>query len=175
MFHRKPVAAALIIVGLMATTTAQAAQQCLPPREAEALILALAPSLIQQVSTTCAANLPGNAYLRRSSGTLSAKFAGEADAAWPLAREAVKKVVGDDVRELLDTELARPLVTSMVGPMVVKDLKPADCPRVDRVMGLLDPLPAKNTAALLVAILEMAGKDKPGKAPLICTAGAPRQ
>ncbi len=92
MFHRKPVAAALIIVGLMATTTAQAAQQCLPPREAEALILALAPSLIQQVSTTCAANLPGNAYLRRSSGTLSAKFAGEADAVADAIRDHYKPV-----------------------------------------------------------------------------------
>ncbi len=159
MMIRSFVAAAALI----AATSAQAQEQCIPQREAEALFLALAPTVIASVATTCAPVLPPNALLRRSVGPLTAKFAAESDAAWPAAKEGLRKLVGPEASQMVDSELARPMVTAMIAPMLAKDVKAKDCPNIDRILTLIDPLPAKNTAALVVAILDMSGKAKGGR------------
>lgn len=166
------------LVAALALVAAPSAQTqtapCVPQREAEALILALAPAMIGSVAATCATALPPSALLRRSVGPLTAKFAAEGDAAWPLAKEGLRKLVGPEGAAMVDSELARPMVTAMVAPLLAKEIKAKDCPNIDRILTLLDPLPARNTAGLVVAILEMAGKDKPrGKSPLtICPLAA---
>lgn len=143
---------------LVAASSAQAqAPACIPQKEAEALFLALAPALIGSVAATCAPTLPANALLRRSVGPLTAKYAAESDAAWPAAREGLRKLLGRDAAQLVDSELARPMVTAMVAPMLAKEIKAKDCPNIDRVLELIDPLPARNTAGLVVAILDMSG------------------
>ncbi|MES2338477.1 MAG: hypothetical protein V4537_10305 [Pseudomonadota bacterium] len=151
-------------VALVTSSSAQAqAQACIPQREAEALLLAMAPAVIGSVAATCATALPANALLRRSVGPLTAKYAAESDAAWPLAKEGLRKLIGPDSAQLVDSEVARPMVTAMIAPMLAKEVKPKDCANIDRVLTLIDPLPAKNTAALVVAILDMSGKAKGGK------------
>ncbi len=124
-------------------------------------MLALAPTLISSVAATCAPSLPANALLRARSGQLAAKYAAESDAAWPRAREALRALVGPQGSQLVDSELARPMVTAMVAPMLAKEVKAKDCPNIDRILTLIDPLPAKNTAALVVALLDMSGAAKP--------------
>ncbi|MBM3928813.1 MAG: hypothetical protein FJ335_10190 [Sphingomonadales bacterium] len=150
---------------LSASAVHAQAPACIPQREAEALLLALAPAMIGSVAATCAPTLPANALLRRPTAQLSAKFAGESEAAWPLAKEGLRKLLGPQGGQLVDSELARPMVTSMVVPMLAKEVKPKDCPNIDRVMTLIDPLPARNTAALVVALLDIsgAGKPRPGR------------
>lgn len=145
----------------LATATAAHAQSpaCIPQRQAEALFLVVAPTVIGSVAATCAPALPTGAVLRRSLGPLTAKYAGEADAAWPVAREALRKIVGPDAAQMLDSELARPMLTAMVAPMLAKEVTARDCPHIDRVLGLIDPLPARNTAALVVTILAMSDRD----------------
>ena len=150
---------------LVAASSAQAQTQppaCIQPREAEALFLALAPAMIGSVAATCATVLPPGALLRRSVGPLTAKYAAESDAAWPAAKEGLRKLVGPDAAQMVDSELAKPMVTAMIAPMLAKEVKAKDCPHIDRVLTLIDPLPAKNTAALVVAILDMTGKAKGG-------------
>ena len=167
----------LTAAALVAASSAQAqAQQCVPQREAEALFLALAPAMIGSVAATCAAVLPPNALLRRSVGSLTAKYTAESEAAWPAAREGLRKLIGPDAGAMIDSELARPMVTAMVAPMLAKEVKAKDCPNIDRILTLIDPLPAKNTAGLVVAIIEMSGKDRPrGKSPLTICPIAARQ
>lgn len=169
---------AVALLALTASTTAQAAQRCVPAREAEALLLAMAPTLVGSVAAGCATTLPPNALLRRSVGPLTAKYAAHADAAWPLAKEALKKIVDPEASDLLESELARPMLTAMIAPMLAKEIKPNDCPNIDRILTLIDPLPAKNTAGLVVALIEMADRDKPARAAkgkfAICPKGAAR-
>lgn len=165
----------LATAAMVAAASAQAqAQQCVPQREAEALFLALAPAMIGSVAATCATALPPTALLRRSVGPLTAKYAAEGDAAWPLAKEGLRKLIGPESAAMVDSELARPMVTAMIAPMLAKEVTARDCPNIDRILTLIDPLPAKNTAGLVVAIIEMSGKGKPGgKSPLtICPLAA---
>jgi hypothetical protein len=152
----------LAAAALLTATTAQAqSSACIPQPEAEALFLALAPTLIETVATTCAPVLPANALLRRPTAQLTAKYAAESDAAWPRAKEGLRKLAGPDAGPLIDSELARPMVMSIVAPMLAKDLKTKDCPNIDRILTLIDPLPARNTAALAVALMDMSGSAKP--------------
>lgn len=155
---------------LVAATSAHAqTTACVPQREAEALFLALAPAMIGSVAATCATTLPPGALLRRSVGPLTAKYAAESEAAWPAAREGLRKLVGPDGAQMVDSELARPMVTAMIAPLLAKEVKAKDCPNIDRILTLIDPLPAKNTAALIVALLDISGKGKEarGRNPFI--------
>lgn len=152
----------LAATALLSATAAQAqAPACIPQPEAEALFLALAPAMIGSVASTCATSLPANALLRRPVDQLTAKYAAESDAAWPRAKEGLRKLLGPQGGQMVDSELARPMVTSMIAPMLAKEIKAKDCPNIDRVLTLIDPLPAKNTAALVVALLDISGAARP--------------
>lgn len=173
----RPLLAAMALLSA-STAQAQSTAACIPQPEAEALFLALAPTLIDSVAATCAPTLPPGALLRRGVAPLKAKYAAESDAAWPRAKEGLRKLIGPDGGAIVDSEMARPLVTSLVAPMLAKDIKAKDCPNIDRVLTLIDPLPPKNTAALVVALIDMsgAGKAAPGRKadfPLCPRAGNP--
>lgn len=169
--RKHPIVACLALVAL-AATPARAADACVPEVEAEALVLTLAPAAIASAATVCAPALPATAFLRTRTAQLSAKFAVEADRAWPQARAALKRIAGPDSSALLDSDLARPMAGAMFAPLIVKDLKPAHCPRLSKVLGLMEPLPARNAAALLVAGFEIAQTarrtDQPRAAFTIC-------
>jgi len=165
----------------IALTTASAANAqapaCVSQPEAEALFLALAPAMIGSVAATCAPVLPAGALLRRSVGALTAKYTPESEAAWPRAREGLRKILGPQGGQIVDSELARPMVTAMVAPMLAKEVKAKDCPNIDRVLTLIDPLPARNTAGLVVALLDMSGagraKGRQAAGLSLCPAGRP--
>ncbi|KQN26159.1 hypothetical protein ASE86_08380 [Sphingomonas sp. Leaf33] len=156
----------LAAAALLSAATAQAqAPACIPQPEAEALFLALAPAMLTSVAGTCTPVLPTNALLRRPIGQLIAKYASDSEAAWPRAKEGLRKLLGPQGGAMVDSELARPMVTSMIAPMLAKEVKAKDCPNIDRVLTLIDPLPARNTASLVVALMDMSGaaKARPGR------------
>lgn len=167
---RKAAMAAGASLALIATAAQaqQAAQRvCVPPREAEALLLVLAPEMLRQVGTRCAPTLPAGALLKRSDGRLVAKYQAEVAAAMPLARQALKKITGPDAAGLMDSDLGPAMVVATMAPMLAAEIKPADCPAIDKVLGYIEPLPAKNTAGLLATILQLASdKDKKSKLPI---------
>jgi hypothetical protein len=140
--------------------TAAAQPTCIPQREAEALFLTAAPQLIQTTATTCAPRLPVGAILRSGLASLTAKYAQAGDSSWPLAKEALKKLTGPDASSMIDSDYAKPMLLSLIAPMLAKEIKAADCPNIDRILTIMNPLPARNTASLVVAILEMTQKTK---------------
>lgn len=165
MSIRKLFAAAALWCGALAATAAHAADTCVPAPEAEGLFLFVAPTLINTVSTTCAPSLPRGALLRDGVPRLTAKYASESEAAWPQARSAIGKIAGPDAAQLLSGDTGKAMVPALVGPLLAKEIKPADCPAINRVLTQIDPLPAKNTAALIVTIVDLASRkkaDKPG-------------
>jgi hypothetical protein len=152
--------AATATFGLAAAPPADAALPCIAPTQAESLFLALAPGLVGTVAATCASSLPPTALLRTRVSQLTAKYTAESDRAWGAARESLKQLAGPDAAQLLDSDLARPMVMSLVAPLLAKEIKPAACPDIDRILTLIDPLPARNTAGLIVAIVELSQRDK---------------
>lgn len=167
----KMTSAAIALWMGMATTTAQAAaaeKPCLTPNEAQALITAIMPDVFQQIGRTCSNVLPETATLRGGLPPLVARYQAPADLAWPQALTALGKIGGKDVAGV-DPRLLRPMMGPMMATAIAEDIKPADCPTIDRAVQLLSPLPPANTAGLVVLFAELA-KDKKDSPFNICPA-----
>lgn len=148
--------AAALPVGASAQT---AAPRCLTTSEAEVVFLAIGPAALKAAAGVCAGALPPRAFLLQPDAAFTARLADASQAAWPRAREAIAKIAGPELAPLLQSNALQPLVGVAVGALVVSDLKPADCVKVDRLLGLLAPLPPRNVAALGVTILQYAQDD----------------
>jgi hypothetical protein len=161
--------AALIATG--GTAQAQTAA-CVTRTEAEALVLFVAPDLIRQTGQRCATTLPASALLRQNSGALIAKYEAESERAWPQARKALLKIAGPDASQMLDSAFAKPMIGTLVAPLVTGNLQDKDCATVERAMSLVQPLPARNTAALLVLFAQAdAASPRPMMRLPICAVG----
>jgi hypothetical protein len=148
--------AALSALALVATSTgAAAATPCLTTAEAESIALVAMPEIIRQTGQACAAVLPPSALMRQTSGPFLAKYEAAADRAWPEARAALGKVAGPDMAPLLQSEFTRPLLTSLLAPALVGQIAVQDCPEIDHMVTLLQPLPPRNTAGLVVSTLQL--------------------
>ncbi len=145
----------LAAAALFATPTAAFAQTpCLTTAEAEAITLVAFPDIIRETGRVCT-TLPATSLVRRASGPFIAKYEAEADRAWPAARTAIAKLSDPRVSMLLlQSDYARPLITSLIAPMVVGRVQQSDCGKIDRVVTLLDPLPPKNVAGVVVAAVQ---------------------
>lgn len=148
-----------------------AEKACMSRPQLEALITYALPSIIDQLARSCAPSLKPDAYLRMSSGELSARYRTDSEQYWPTARGAVNALTGQDVSVLgEDTEKA--MVTSMVGVGIASAVKPTDCGAVNEAIELLSPLPARNLGRLTAMLAIIGSKDgKPGDSPFaICPA-----
>ncbi len=147
------------IAALLATQTAAAQAPCLSTTDAESIALVAMPDIIRDAGRVCA-TLPATSLLRRQSGDLLAKYDREADRAWPAARTAIAKLSDPAVELLLLSDYARPMLTSIFAPQITGRIQPADCPTLDRLVTLLEPLPARNTAGIVVATLQYLKSEK---------------
>lgn len=172
----KKVAGAAIALWMgMAATAAQAAaadaKPCLTEPEAQALITAVLPDVFQQVGRVCSSALPQQAILRGGLPTLVARYQAPADLAWPQALAAFTKIGGKDAAGL-DPRLLRPMVGPMLATTIADDIKPGDCPTINRAVELMAPLPPANTAGLVVLVASAADKGKKDSPLPICPAVA---
>jgi hypothetical protein len=150
---------ALLLAATAVPSVAAAQTPCLTPAEAESIALVALPDIIRETGRVCTA-LPVNSLVRRTSGPFIAKYDNAADAAWPAARAAIAKLSDPSVMMLLQSDYARPLITSLFAPQVVGRITASDCPTIDRLATLLEPLPARNTAGIVVATLQYLKAEK---------------
>ncbi|MEG3086329.1 hypothetical protein [Sphingomonas sp. PB4P5] len=170
MMRRRTIGTAAALWLALAATGAQAATPCLTEPEAEGLVISLLPDMVEAVGTTCAPNLPPEAMLRSGLSSIVTRYRAEGPAALPQAKSAFAKLIGNDMQGL-DPELMRPLITAMIAPMLAKEIKPTDCPRVERIVTLLAPLPARNVAGVAVLLFTLGTEGKRDKSPFkICPA-----
>lgn len=146
-------------VALLAAPPAAAQARCLSAADAESIALVAMPEIIRDAGRVCAA-LPASSLLRRDSGAFIDKYDREADRAWPAARTAIARLSDPAVELLLLSDYARPMLTSIFAPQITGRIQPADCPTLDRLVTLLEPLPARNTAGIVVATLQYLKAEK---------------
>lgn len=169
--------AAVALSALLFAAPAVAQTRCLSANEAESIALVAMPEIIRDAGAVCS-NLPGSSLLRRTDGKFIAKYEAEADRAWPAARRAIAKLSDPAVELLLLSEYARPLLTEMFAPQITGRINPEDCPALDRVVTLIEPLPPRNTAGIVVAALQhlkterARGRAQDAPDLPICTMGA---
>lgn len=100
-----------------------------------------------------------------------ARYKVHADQRWPVAKLAFGRMTGQqEMADKLPDEFFRPMLGSMVGSELVKDVKAQDCSGADRIIESLAPLPPENVAVLMGAILALAGKDGKSDGFEICKA-----
>ena len=138
-----------------------AARPCLTQSEAESVVLVTLPDLIRQTGSICAAQLPSNSLLRRPTSPLLSRYQAEADRAWPAARGAIVKLSDSQAEALLGSQFARPLLTTLVVPLITGRIATRDCGTIDRLLVALEPLPPRNTASAIVTALGFAAAQKP--------------
>ena len=164
--------AAVAALTTVTPTLAQAAEPpCLSPSEFSALTEYALPSIISGTSQRCGSALAPDAYLRRNGQQLVQRYAERKSVAWPEAKAAFLKLSASTnadannlIRTLPDASLQQMLGSLMEG--LVGQQVPLDrCATIDRLIGLLSPLPAQSTAeviALAVGLGSKAGRTKLG-------------
>lgn len=150
---------ALLLVAALAAPPPPRA--CLTMPEAETLVTVALPDVLRGTATRCAPKLSAASPLRRSDGELMRRYDRAADAAWPAARAAIVKLSDPMASALLQSDYARPVLGSIVGPMIAARLPIDDCATVDRLVTLLAPLPPANVAGLVVVAADRARRPRP--------------
>jgi hypothetical protein len=158
----------------MGATSVQAAEAaarpCVTPAEAWGLVLFIAPDAIKAVGETCTSVLPADALLRQTSGAFIDKYRAEQDSAWPSAKAALAKIGGDEMKPALENDTFKPMIGSLVAPMITKDIKPKDCTQINRIVTLIAPLPPSNAAELIVTLMQLGGEKKETSKLPVCPA-----
>ena len=160
-------------IALAMASSAVAAQNpsCVTEAEGAAIMAAMMPDLIKGLRDKCGAHLPANAFLVQNGNDLAARYKVLADQRWPAAKLAFGRMTGEpEMADKLPDEFFRPMLGSMVGSELVKDVKPGDCDGANRIVENLAPLPPENVASLIGAILVLADKDGDSKGFEICKA-----
>jgi hypothetical protein len=155
-----PVKAFAALIASMALAAPAAAAPCLTPREAETIALVALPEIVRETGRICAGRLPASSLIRRGAGPFLAKYQAAADAAWPDARIAIAKLSDPAVSMLLASDYARPVLTSLLVPLLVGRINTNDCGTIDRLTTLLEPLPPRNTAGVVVTTLQFLRAEK---------------
>lgn len=155
-------AAACAALAIQSVHAAQAqTANCMPAKEAEALILSIGSPFIEQLRTTCRSVLPADSYLIRRGGDLAARMGAAAAGREDDAVAAFKRFGDSGELDGMSSAMLLPLIKTMMGPMLAEEFKTKDCAGVNAILAPLDPLPAENLAGTLVAIIQLA---EPGQA-----------
>lgn len=116
---------------------------CLQQREAEELVVFALPVLVDVIDTTCGV------------GSQAANYRSESDAAWPGAKGVFGRVTDNSIMSLLDDKTLREMLNEAVAKAAGKAIKPRSCAAVGRMLTALSPLPARNVARVVVAVIEL--------------------
>jgi len=145
---------------------------CLTQGEVTALSTYALPSAIGSATRTCAVSLPPSAWLTHNGTDLAARYAAGKQRSWPAAKAAflrMSSAANPDAAQIFSVmpdESLMSMADAALAGIVASKLKPDSCPTVDRVLSLLAPLPAENTAeliALMVGLGSKAGEARLGK------------
>lgn len=157
---------AILCATLLATVpgiAAAAQQQCLTPAEASSLAAYALPAAITGTSKRCSPSLSSSAFLPRGGAELASRYSARKAQNWPAAKAAFFKIGGgkDESSAILKTlpdPSLQQMLDAIIEGMVAQQIPTEKCGQIDRVIGLLAPLPAQNTADLIAVVLGLAGK-----------------
>ena len=142
---------------------------CLTSGEFTALTTYALPSVISGAAQRCATQLPADAYLKRSGADLAARYSQRKGVSWPAAKAAFLKLsagtnaeANNVIRTLPDASM-QPMLDALMTGMVSQRLPLERCVAVDRVIGLLAPLPPESTAELIALAVGLGSRAGGGK------------
>lgn len=152
------------LLSVVPGVAAAAEPVCLTHEEATSLLTYALPQAIEGTSKRCASVLPADAFLRRSSGDLIARYSGQKARYWPKAKPAFFKALGSDAANTLRAlpdQTTQQLADTFVEGFVSQQIALKSCDKLDLAIDLLSPLPPENTAGLIALTMEIAGEAEP--------------
>jgi hypothetical protein len=158
------------VLALLATSTmahGEGASACLSEAEAAAVFDYALPEMLDSMAKKCSPTLPKDAFLATHAGQYVSRYRASAAGKWGLAKAAFLKLAGPDdkadkILAAVPDDALKSVVTAAMGAAVTGDVKTAECPRIDKLIAALAPLPAQNVSQIIVQILALEG-GKPGK------------
>ncbi|MEM8696037.1 MAG: hypothetical protein AAGE05_08455 [Pseudomonadota bacterium] len=157
----KKLAAAAAALAMSTQATAQPA--CLTTVEAETMIQAMLPALIENISQQCAAHLSDNAALIARSTALGQRYTPAAEAARPEAAGLALRILDDGETPPIDAESGGELILGIfemgIAVALSDSMDATSCPVADRVFTALEPLPSRNFASLLTLLIEIGSSE----------------
>ena len=156
-------AASLALAAMMVQPGLAAPMQCVTDAEFHAGAHFVMPILIDGAAKKCQPTLGNGSYLATKSPALAQRFAAMAGDDSTITALVAKLDPKGDMKGL-DAAALKGFVTVAVAKGMGSDLKPDICQTIDKVLTLLDPLPAENTIGLVEVILRQVDGDNAKKA-----------
>jgi hypothetical protein len=148
---------------------------CVTPGEFVSITQYALPSVLEGTAARCGPSLPPAAFLNTDARAMSARYAESSRQAWPQAKAAFVRIgtgmagSGDNagaqaalLATLPDPKMQE-VLDGFVQGVVVARLPTDRCAAVDRLLGLLAPLPAANTAGVVATVVGLVTEKKGGK------------
>jgi hypothetical protein len=170
MVRTRNVAIAAMLISLISqSAAAQLGSSCVTRREAETIITFALPSMVKTVARQCAPHISGVAALSQSGTLIAARYQPQSDQAWEAAAVAIDKMMGLPIAKGMGAERATIFLAPLLSREMAKSIQPENCDAANRFIDALQPLPARNVAALLMVIAQSAAERKPEAMPIkIC-------
>lgn len=154
--------AAVVLIALPLPAAAQPSLPCLTPSEAQAIISLTLPDIIAGTAAKCGPVNGATSFLANSGNALADRYRPSALSALPVARPALRKLVGGDgtVLDLMSDENLRFISSNLAATAVLKSIEPQQCGDIDRIMRAVAPLPPENMSMLVGILLEIIARPK---------------
>ena len=112
--------------------------------------------------------------IARGTLALGGAVAGVAPAL-PAARSGIAKLLGPDMQAIAGSMFVLPAIKVIVVPLAGQMIEPADCPKLDKIVSNLAPLPPKNLAGVFVGMAQLdADRRKSGPKLPLCPMARPK-
>jgi len=138
---------------------------CMPQRQAAALVTFALPTLAEKLGSRCSEVLPPNAYIVANSGALADRYAPDSAAAWPEARRAIgmifQKYLGQPMPPDMDSQGIRALAEPMLGGLLAKQINRDDCFVANEA--IMDARNLSGTDVGRLAVLAISIAERKGK------------
>ena len=126
----KNIGFALMLAAMPSMALAQTSD-CMPQRQAAALVTFALPTLAEKLGNRCSEVLPPSAYIVANAHALADRYAPDSAAAWPEARRAIgmvfQKFLGQPMPAEMDSQGIRALAEPMLGGLLAKQINRDDC------------------------------------------------
>jgi hypothetical protein len=164
---------AALVALLPAQAFAQSARPCLTPKEGQALITFALPDVVIGITDKCGPVTGTSSFLATSGRALASSYRATSNAAWPVARPAIRKLAGENgqLLDLMPDDALKSFAGAFAATAVVKQISPDRCNDIDRVMKVASPLPPENMSMLVGIMLEFLAR--PTAQAAIATAKPP--
>lgn len=163
--------AAMMTHSFAAIPAVASASLCFSDKEMEDLLIVMAPVALRSLQSQCGAELPISALLRQSPSPLLQSLDIESEKAWPNVMPALFRIMGRDVspaEKAAFEKMPREVFAAMMASKLDIRVNTKDCRSADAMLSLLQPLPPRNVAGVVIEIMHMKHREEKQKG----TAGA---